>query len=166
MSLAHQLLLGSFQAPKYWLLEATDVSWGIESGTGSYYQAFYTIGLYSTTDATGTDLAQGRPASASSVYGGGSYPASNANDGSGGSYWVSSYPSNSPQWWKVLLPDGSVAVNSVKLVSSPVSVPLPPYTTQAKAKSYRLQSSYDNANWTTRATFSTTDIGTEILTLS
>nr|WP_285683912.1 discoidin domain-containing protein [Actinoplanes sp. NBRC 103695] len=98
-----------------------------------------------------TDLARGRPTTASSVESA-TYPATNAVDGNAGTRWSSQFAD--PQWIRVDL--GSVrALNRVKLTWE-----------GAYGRAYQIQTSTDGTAWTTAATVTNSDGGVDESTLS
>ena len=99
--------------------------------------------------ATGTDLAQGRPTTASSVEAA-TLPASNATDGNPATRWASDYAD--PQWLQVDL--GSTrTINEVKLSWE-----------AAYGKSFEIQVSDDGTTWTTVCSTTTGSGGTDDFT--
>lgn len=138
---------GGIKSARYWRILANDVSWVSYAGN-DYYTALYEIRFYASTDASGTNLNIGATASAKSSYGGG-IEAANGNDDNTGTFWVSFPTDATPQWWSIDY--GSGNVNTIK------SVQLYTYAATAAfhAKSYILQFSNDNSNWSAVATFST-----------
>ncbi|HVQ97027.1 MAG TPA: ThuA domain-containing protein [Mycobacteriales bacterium] len=100
---------------------------------------------------TVTDLAQGRPATSSSVENA-SFPAGNAVDGNAGTRWSSAFAD--PQWISVDL--GSTRqISRVRLNWE-----------AAFGRAYQVQVSNDNTNWTTITSTSTGDGGVDDLTVS
>ena len=101
--------------------------------------------------AAGTLLSQGKTAAASSLENA-AYPASNAVDGDTGTRWSSAW--SDPQWLEVDLGQASTISQVVIQWES------------ASAKAYQIQTSTDNATWT--SVYSTTNGpgGTETLNIS
>jgi type 1 glutamine amidotransferase len=105
------------------------------------------------TDAvTVSDLAQGRPVTASSVEPGSPHVAANAVDGNAATRWGSAYAD--PQWISVDL-GASYAVNRVRLNWE-----------AAYGRAYQIQTSPDNATWTTIFSTTTSDGGVDDLTVA
>lgn len=104
-----------------------------------------------TPTPSGTDLAQGRPTTASSTEAG-AFPASAATDGNTNTRWSSAF--GDPQWVQVDL-GRSVSLNRVALKWE-----------TAYGKAYQIQVSDDGSSW--RSIYSTTtgDGGTDNLTVS
>jgi hypothetical protein len=97
------------------------------------------------------DIAQGRPATASSLENA-SFPASNATDGNPGTRWSSQF--TDPQWLEVDL--GS---------AQPLCQATLTWET-AYAKAFQIQASTDNATWTTIFSTTTGTGGTQTLPLT
>jgi len=106
------------------------------------------------TDGTppATDLARGRPATASSVEPGSSHVPGNAVDGNTSTRWGSAYAD--PQWIAVDL-GASYTLNRVRLQWE-----------AAFGRAYQIQVSPDNVAWTTVFSTTTGDGGTDDLALS
>jgi hypothetical protein len=98
------------------------------------------------TPGTGTNLALGRPAAASSVETS-AFPASLAVDGNGGTRWASFY--SDPQWISVDL-GATTSISRVRLVWE-----------AAYASAYQIQVSNDNATWSTIRTVTGGDGGVD-----
>ncbi|MFC9331214.1 ricin-type beta-trefoil lectin domain protein [Kitasatospora sp. NPDC057015] len=104
-----------------------------------------------TWTVTGTDLAQGRFTTASSVEGNStSLTADKATDGYPGTRWSSA--ASDPQWLQVDL-GSTQPIKEVKLTWE-----------AAYGKTYQIQTSNDQTNWTTIYTTTTGDGGTDDLT--
>jgi hypothetical protein len=104
------------------------------------------------TDAAATDLARGRPASASSVEAGSPHAAANAVDGSATTRWGSAY--TDPQWLQVDL-GARYTLSRVRIAWE-----------AAYAKGYRIQVSDDGTAWTDAYSTAAGDGGTDDVTLS
>ncbi len=100
---------------------------------------------------TGTDIAQGKPTTASSTENAGT-PAANATDGNTGTRWSSAF--SDPQWLQVDLGQ-SYAINHVTLNWE-----------TAYARSYQIQTSQDGSNWTPIYSTTTGDGGTDDLAVN
>ncbi len=99
-----------------------------------------------------TDVAQGKPATASSVESGSAHVAANAVDGNASTRWGSAY--SDPQWITVDL-GGSYNLNRVRLNWE-----------AAFGRAYQIQTSPDNAAWTTVYTTATSDGGVDDVTVT
>ncbi|GHJ49552.1 hypothetical protein Cs7R123_68940 [Catellatospora sp. TT07R-123] len=99
-----------------------------------------------------TDLAQGRPTATSSVESGNVLVGANAVDGNSATRWGSLYAD--PQWISVDL-GASYALNRVRLNWE-----------TAYGKAYQIQTSPDNATWTTVYSTTTSDGGVDDVTLT
>jgi hypothetical protein len=99
-----------------------------------------------------TDLARGRPVTASSVEPGSTHAAANAVDGNAATRWGSAYAD--PQWITVDL-GATYAVNRVRLAWE-----------TAHARAYQVQVSPDNVIWSTVHTTTTGDGGIDDLTVT
>jgi beta-glucanase (GH16 family) len=99
------------------------------------------VAVYNKPPASGggTNIAQGRPTTASSVENG-SFPAANATDGNTGTRWSSGF--SDPQWLQVDLG----ATHTISQVALNWEA--------AYARAFQIQTSNDGANWT--AIYSTT----------
>lgn len=125
----------------YWRLMATDKSWnnGRNSSYG-YLQQVYSFNLYSTTNYTGTDLANTLgTATASSVFS--SYVATNANDNNGSTAWVSQGSTVAPEWLKI-------AFGSAQAIAS-VNINWWSQSGGYQPKAFNIQCSNDNTTWYT-----------------
>jgi hypothetical protein len=100
---------------------------------------------------TGTNLAQGKPTTASSVENAGT-PAANATDGNTATRWSSAF--SDPQWLRVDLGQ-SYTLNHVTLIWE-----------AAYARAYQIQTSPDGATWTTVYSTTTGDGGTDDLAVT
>jgi beta-glucanase (GH16 family) len=100
---------------------------------------------------TGTNIAQGRPTTASSVENAG-FPAANATDGNAGTRWSSAF--SDPQWIQVDLGQ-SYAINHVTLNWE-----------AAFGRAYQLQTSPDGNTWTTIFSTTTGDGGLDDLAVT
>jgi beta-glucanase (GH16 family) len=100
---------------------------------------------------TGTNIAQGKPTTASSTENAGT-PAADATDGNTGTRWSSAF--SDPQWLQVDLGQ-SYAINHVTLDWE-----------AAYARSYQIQTSQDGANWTTIYSTTSGDGGTDDLAVN
>lgn len=137
----------------YWLVWAeylTDQNWNNNTAIQTTYFDYRTVNRSGIAlPATNTNLAQGKPAYASSTESS-SYPASNATDGNTSTRWSSAYAD--PQWLYVDL-GSNRTVNSVQL-----------WWESAYASKYQIQTSTDGNTWTTvftdeSGTGGTKDIG-------
>nr|WP_308425458.1 ThuA domain-containing protein [Micromonospora parathelypteridis] len=99
-----------------------------------------------------TDLARGRPATASSVEPGSTHAAANAVDGNAATRWGSAY--TDPQWITVDL-GATYAINRVRLAWE-----------TAHARAYQVQVSPDNVAWSPVHTTTTGDGGVDDLTVT
>ncbi|MEW2429298.1 ThuA domain-containing protein [Micromonospora sp. NPDC047644] len=99
-----------------------------------------------------TDLAQGRPVTASSIEPGSAHAEGNAVDGNTTTRWGSAYAD--PQWITVDL-GASYAINRVRLAWE-----------TAHARAYQVQVSPDNATWSPVHTTTTGDGGVDDLTVT
>ncbi len=99
-----------------------------------------------------TDVAQGKPATASSVESGSAHVAANAVDGNASTRWGSAY--SDPQWITVDL-GGSYNLNRVRLNWE-----------AAFGRAYQIQTSPDNAAWTTVYSTTTSDGGVDDVTVT
>jgi beta-glucanase (GH16 family) len=114
--------------------------------------AVYNKGPGSTTPPPGgTNLAQGRPTTASSTENG-SFPAPAATDGNTGTRWSSAF--SDPQWVRVDL-GGTHAVNKVVLNWE-----------AAYGKAFQIQTSNDGSTWTTIYSTTTGTGGNQTLNVS
>jgi type 1 glutamine amidotransferase/PKD repeat protein len=100
----------------------------------------------------GTDLARGRPVTVSSVEPGSPHAGSNAVDGNAQTRWGSAY--SDPQWISVDL-GAAHGIDRVRLNWE-----------TAYARAYRVQTSPDNTNWTTRYETTTGDGGIDDLDIT
>ncbi|WP_020523840.1 ThuA domain-containing protein [Catelliglobosispora koreensis] len=98
------------------------------------------------------DVAQGKPATASSVESGSAHVAANAVDGNATTRWGSAY--SDPQWITVDL-GGSYNLNRVRLNWE-----------AAFGRAYQIQTSPDNVAWTTVYTTATSDGGVDDVTVT
>ena len=99
-----------------------------------------------------TDLARGRPVTASSVEPGSAHVAANAVDGNSATRWGSAY--SDPQWIVVDLGQ-TRAINRVRLTWE-----------TAYGRTYQLQTSNDNNTWTTAYSTTTGDGGVDDVTVT
>jgi hypothetical protein len=104
-----------------------------------------------TTPPAGTNIAQGKPTTASSTENAGS-PASNATDGNLSTRWSSAF--SDPQWVQVDLGQ-SYNLSNVTLNWE-----------AAYGKAYQIQTSQDGTNWTTVASTTNGDGGTDSYNVS
>ncbi|MBB5868391.1 type 1 glutamine amidotransferase [Allocatelliglobosispora scoriae] len=104
------------------------------------------------TQPPATDIAQGKPATASSVESGSPHVAANAVDGNSGTRWGSLY--TDPQWITVDL-GSSYNLSRVRLNWE-----------TAYGRAYQVQVSPDNATWTSIYSTTTGDGGVDDLTLT
>jgi hypothetical protein len=110
------------------------------------------VAVYNKPPASGgTNIAQGKPTTASSTENTGT-PAANATDGNTGTRWSSAF--SDPQWLQVDLGQ-SYNVSAVTLNWE-----------AAYAKAYQIQTSADGANWTTVYSTTTGAGGTENLSVN
>ena len=127
---------------------------GPNSGTvsGGQMNISY-VAVYNKPPGTGggTNIAQGKPTTASSTENAGT-PAAAATDGDTGTRWSSAF--SDPQWLQVDLGQ-SYNVNNVTLDWE-----------AAYGKAYQIQASADGANWTTIYSTTTGAGGTESLSVS
>lgn len=134
---------------RYWRVIATANSWHPVSGNYKFV-TLWTIQMYASTDATGTDLCLGKTAAASSVYGAG-YEAAKGNDGNNTTTrWASIATASTFQWWSIDLGANPAMIHSVGLYTY--------YTGGSTAyfpAQLALQYSDDNTNWTTQSIFDT-----------
>ncbi|MEU8268493.1 ThuA domain-containing protein [Sphaerisporangium sp. NPDC049002] len=101
---------------------------------------------------TVTDLARGRPTTVSSVEPGSPHAGANAVDGNAATRWGSAY--SDPQWITVDL-GATRTINRVKLTWE-----------TAYGKAYQIQTSPDNATWSTIYSTTTGDGGTDDVAVS
>ena len=99
----------------------------------------------------GSNIAQGKPTTASSVENA-TFPPSNATDGNAGTRWSSAF--SDPQWIQVDLGQ-SYTINRVILTWE-----------AAFGRAYQIQTSNDGSAWTTIASTTTGDGGIDDLTVS
>jgi hypothetical protein len=104
-----------------------------------------------TTPPNGTNIAQGKPTTASSTENA-SFPASNATDGNTGTRWSSAF--GDPQWLQVDLGQ-SYNLSNVTLNWE-----------AAYASGYQIQTSNDGTNWTNIYSTTTGDGGTDSLNVT
>jgi hypothetical protein len=104
-----------------------------------------------TTPPSGTNIAQGKPTTASSTENA-TFPASNATDGNTGTRWSSGF--SDPQWLQVDLGQ-SYNLSNVTLNWE-----------AAYAKAYQIQTSNDGTNWTTVSSVTNGDGGTDSLNVT
>jgi hypothetical protein len=152
-------LMGCLRKPptavghRYVRLLATDVSWTNYLSSNPYFQTLWQISFFASTDGTGTDLCIGKTASAKSFYAAG-YEASKANDNNINTRFATAQGAEGlvAQWWMIDAGVGNtIDVRSVKLAGFYLAG-----TGYLYAKSFALQWSDDGTNWTTKATFNTT----------
>jgi beta-glucanase (GH16 family) len=105
----------------------------------------------STPPPTGTNLAQGKPATASSTENG-SFPAANAVDGNTGTRWSSAF--SDPQWLRVDL-GATHTINRVTLNWE-----------AAYARAFQIQTSTNGSTWTTIYSTTSGTGGVQNLTVS
>jgi hypothetical protein len=145
------------QAHRYWRLLPTDVSWHNYSLSNKYFQAIFRFAMYASADGSGTDLCLAGTASAKSYYAAG-YEASKANDNNGTTRWTTAQAADTnlnPQWWAIDLGSGiSAEIKSVRMDGY-----YDGSSGELYAKSFALQYSDDNTNWTTKTTFNTAEAG-------
>jgi glucosylceramidase len=103
------------------------------------------------TPIVGTNIAQGKPVTCSSIENAGT-PCASAVDGNAGTRWSSAF--SDPQWIDVDL-GGSYNINHVTLTWE-----------AAYGKSFQIQTSTDNANWTPIYTTTTGTGGTQSLAVA
>ena len=135
----------SSDAHTYWRFLATAPSFSPSYGV--YGLSAYTIGMFESTDSTGTDVCIGSTVTASSMYSAVYLPQA-ACDGSQTTYWFSSGVSSTPQWLQVQLPSPK-NVKSVYLVFGAEGAYYP--------SSANIQFSDDGVSWTTKKTISLTN---------
>ena len=130
---------------RYWRLYAT-----AHNDLGNYTWASYTLAFYESQNCTGTDVAQGKTATASGEY----RPASNANDGDEASSWYSGYhDSSTPSWWYFDAGSGNaVTICSLKMYKWGSLTPA----------GANLQYSNDASSWITVASISPTEEGSNV----
>lgn len=126
---------------QYWRIIATDVCWRTDLPKCA---AITGLSLFTSSDASGTDLARSGVATASSEYPGG-YVASNAIDGNVNSIWCSSGADLSWLQVKLAVP-ALIRSVSINWYTPYKSVP----------KSFKIQCSEDGISWTDVAAQSTT----------
>lgn len=137
---ATKAVAGGAVSGLYFRVRATDVSWAASEG-GSL-QALWSIEMYETSDATGTDYCRTGTATASESYP--SNPPSLASDGDPFTYWQNGFPISVLSWWRCQF----LVTRTIR------SVIIKPNTTYY-AKAYALESSTNGTTWTTVATRST-----------
>jgi beta-glucanase (GH16 family) len=115
------------------------------------YVAVYNKGPGSGGGGTGTNIAQGKPTTASSVENA-TFPASNATDGNLGTRWSSAF--SDPQWIQVDLGQ-SYNISHVTLNWE-----------AAYARSYQIQTSANGTTWTNIFSTTTGDGGTDDLAVT
>jgi hypothetical protein len=128
--------VSSIAAP-HWRLLANDISWG---GPQAYFQRIFLAGMYSTADASGTDLGLSATSYASSDIAG--LNGLRAHDGNILTYWESS--SAGVEWLRYSFAS-SVVIRSLRFRFDSVY----------HSKSYILQYSQDAVNWSDLATIGT-----------
>jgi type 1 glutamine amidotransferase len=125
---------------------------GVQNDGAGADIAYRDIRIRTDGQPPATDVAAGKQATASSVEPGSAHAAANAVDGNSGTRWGSAY--SDPQWITVDL-GRSHAVNRVRLNWE-----------TAHARAYQVQTSPDNATWTTVYATTTGDGGVDDLTVS
>jgi hypothetical protein len=97
---------------------AVDTTWNTASG--NWYNSWYTLSMFESTDCTGPDLCVGKPVAASTA--GASNPAANAVDGSDTTYWATLGSAN--QSWFVIDLGAQYCIRSLRF--KPRSLPYHP----------------------------------------
>jgi hypothetical protein len=127
--------------------------YGTQRALTQYGYSIWDLNVYGTpSTTTPTLLSRSRPTATSSVESGGVLVGANAVDGNAGTRWGSLY--SDPQWISVDL--GSVrAITRVRLQWE-----------TAFGRAYQIQTSNDNATWTTVYSTTTSDGGVDDVTLT
>ena len=127
--------------------------YGTQRALTQYGYSIWDLNVYGTpSTTTPTLLSRSRPTATSSVESGGVLVGANAVDGNAGTRWGSLY--SDPQWISVDL--GSVrAITRVRLQWE-----------TAFGRAYQIQTSNDNATWTTVYSTTTSDGGVDDLTVT
>jgi hypothetical protein len=125
-------------------------SYSINNNTSNFTFSLFTVSMYTTANATGTDVCLNKPTFASTDYST-DYASGAANDGNTGSRWSSETPGTPNPWWAVDL-GNFTNVRSISLNPNATDIP----------KIVILQGSFDRNVWEDVTTFYPSSSGATI----